>query len=60
MLLFTSLGKYFSKKKRNNKRQRIQEELDKIMYSHSTFEEKKIYLSYNPPEYSQYDAHYDV
>ncbi|SBT39519.1 PIR Superfamily Protein [Plasmodium ovale wallikeri] len=58
LIKFTSLGKYFSKKKRNSERRRIQEELDKIMYSHSTFEEKNIYLSYNPPEYSQYDADY--
>ncbi|SBT33163.1 PIR Superfamily Protein [Plasmodium ovale wallikeri] len=44
---YACLSGYFSKKKKD-KRKRIQEELDRMMYSHSIFEEENIYLSYAP------------
>ncbi|SBT02859.1 hypothetical protein POVCU1_081540 [Plasmodium ovale curtisi] len=49
---------YFSKN-RKTKRQKIREELDRIMYSPLNFEEDSIYLSYSRPEYSFYDAEYE-
>ncbi|SBT47343.1 PIR Superfamily Protein [Plasmodium ovale wallikeri] len=54
---FTTLGRIFSKKKKNNK-QDIQEELNRIMYSPSSLEEQNIYLPYDNSEYSQYDSQY--
>ncbi|SBT00254.1 PIR Superfamily Protein [Plasmodium ovale curtisi] len=43
--VFTTLGRRFSKKKKK-KRQEIQEELERIMYSPSNFNENNMYLSY--------------
>ncbi|SBS94031.1 PIR Superfamily Protein [Plasmodium ovale curtisi] len=45
---FTSLGGYFRRKKKE-KRQKMREELDRIMYTPSNLEEDNIYLSYNQP-----------
>ncbi|SBT57688.1 PIR Superfamily Protein [Plasmodium ovale wallikeri] len=58
LIKFTSLGRYFRRKK-NEKRQKMREELDRIMYTPSNFEEDNIYLSYSQPEYSSYYAEYD-
>ncbi|SBT31175.1 hypothetical protein POVWA2_002790 [Plasmodium ovale wallikeri] len=55
---FTPVREIFSKNKKT-KRQKIREELDKIMYSPLNFEEDNIYLSYSRPEYSFYDAEYE-
>ncbi|SBS94987.1 PIR Superfamily Protein [Plasmodium ovale curtisi] len=58
LIKFTSLGAYFRRKK-NEKRQKMREELDRIMYTPSNFDKDNIYLSYSQPEYSFYDAEYD-
>ncbi|SBS92840.1 PIR Superfamily Protein [Plasmodium ovale curtisi] len=58
LIKFTSLGAYFRRKK-NEKRQKMREELDRIMYTPSNFEKDNIYLSYSQPKYSFYDAEYD-
>ncbi|SBT55216.1 PIR Superfamily Protein [Plasmodium ovale wallikeri] len=58
LVKFTPVRKYFSKN-RKTKRQTIQEELDRIMYSPSNFEEDRIYLSYSYPESSFYDVQYE-
>ncbi|SBT73114.1 hypothetical protein, conserved [Plasmodium ovale] len=57
LIKFTSVGAYFRRKK-NEKRQKMREELDRIMYT-SNLEEDNIYLSYSQPEYSSYYAEYD-
>ncbi|SBT82976.1 PIR protein [Plasmodium ovale] len=49
---------YFIKKKKK-KRQRIQQELDRIMYSTSIFDEKNMYLSYSRLQNSYYDILYE-
>lgn len=49
---------YFLKKKKK-KRQRIQQELDRIMYSTSIFDEKNMYLSYSRLQNSYYDILYE-
>ncbi|SBT31174.1 PIR Superfamily Protein [Plasmodium ovale wallikeri] len=56
LLLFkyACLRGYFSKKKKK-KRQRIQEELDRIMYSPSIFDDNNIYLAYTRLEDSYWD-----
>ncbi|SBT55431.1 PIR Superfamily Protein [Plasmodium ovale wallikeri] len=58
LIKFTSVGGYFRRKK-NEKRQKMREELDRIMYTPSNLEEDNIYLSYSQPEYSSYYAEYD-
>ncbi|SBT73647.1 hypothetical protein, conserved [Plasmodium ovale] len=57
LIKFTSVGAYFRRKK-NEKRQKMREELDRIMYA-SNLEEDNIYLSYSQPEYTSYYAEYD-
>ncbi|SBT02413.1 PIR Superfamily Protein [Plasmodium ovale curtisi] len=58
LIKFTPVRNYFNKN-RKTKRQTIQEELDRIMYSPSNFEEDRIYLSYSHPESSFYDVQYE-
>ncbi|SBT55232.1 PIR Superfamily Protein [Plasmodium ovale wallikeri] len=58
LVKFTPVRNYFNKNKKT-KRQTIQEELDRIMYSPSNFEEDRIYLSYSYPESSFYDVQYE-
>ncbi|SBT56598.1 PIR Superfamily Protein [Plasmodium ovale wallikeri] len=57
LIKFTVLGRFFRKKKKNNK-ENIQEELHRIMYSPSSLEEQNVYFSYDNSEYSQYDSQY--
>ncbi|SBS99182.1 PIR Superfamily Protein [Plasmodium ovale curtisi] len=54
LLKYACLRGYFSKKRRK-KRQRIQEELDRIMHSPSIFSENNMYLSYTCLENSYYN-----
>ncbi|SBT36747.1 PIR Superfamily Protein [Plasmodium ovale wallikeri] len=56
---YACLRGYFSKKKKK-KRQRIQEELDRIMYSPSIFDEKNMYLPYSRLENSYNDIEYEI
>ncbi|SBS84770.1 PIR Superfamily Protein [Plasmodium ovale curtisi] len=56
---YACLRGYFSKKKKK-KRQRIQEELDRIMYSPSIFDEKNMYLPYSRLENSYNDIAYEI
>ncbi|SBS85669.1 PIR Superfamily Protein [Plasmodium ovale curtisi] len=58
LIKFTPVIRHFSKSKKTE-RQKIREELDRIMYSPSNLEEDNIYLSYSQPEYSFYDAEYE-
>ncbi|SBT58484.1 hypothetical protein POVWA1_087990 [Plasmodium ovale wallikeri] len=46
-------------KKKKKKRQRIQDELDRLMYSPSIFDEKNIYLPYTQLENSYYFNEYE-
>ncbi|SBT33182.1 PIR Superfamily Protein [Plasmodium ovale wallikeri] len=56
---YACLRGHFSKKKKK-KRQRIQEELDRIMYSPSIFNEKNMYLPYTRLENSYNDIAYEI
>ncbi|SBT73465.1 PIR protein [Plasmodium ovale] len=64
ILLFILLFKYawlrgyFSKKKKK-KRQMIQEELDRLMYSPSIFDEKNMYLPYTQLDNLYYENEYE-
>ncbi|SBS89358.1 PIR protein [Plasmodium ovale] len=55
---YACLRGYFSKKKKK-KRQMIQEELDRLMYSPSIFDEKNMYLPYTQLENSYYENEYE-
>ncbi|SBT73151.1 hypothetical protein, conserved [Plasmodium ovale] len=55
---YAYLRGYISKKKKK-KRQRIQDELDRLMYSPSIFDEKNIYLPYTQLENSYYCNEYE-
>ncbi|SBT74624.1 hypothetical protein, conserved [Plasmodium ovale] len=58
LIKFTPVRKYFSKNKKTEK-QKIREELDRIMYSPLNLEEDNIYLPYSQPQYSFYDTEYE-